>query len=101
MTFYVENETDRELPFATEELAQVVIHKVLEMEACPFETEVNILLTDNDGIRRYNSEFRGIEKETDVLSFPNIDYLNPSDFSIPHLKQQLSWWNMLVSPIGL
>ncbi|MEA5002396.1 MAG: rRNA maturation RNase YbeY [Christensenella sp.] len=31
---------------------------------------VNILLTDNEGIRDLNSEFRDIDKETDVLSFP-------------------------------
>lgn len=31
---------------------------------------VNILLTDSEGIRELNREFRGIDKETDVLSFP-------------------------------
>ena len=81
MTFYVENETESTLPFDTEQLAKLVIEKVLDTEACPFETEVSILLTDNEGIKRYNTEFRGIEKETDVLSFPNLDYDSPSDFS--------------------
>ena len=81
MTFYVENETESTLPFDTEQLAKLVIEKVLDTEACPFETEVSILLTDNEGIKRYNKEFRGIEKETDVLSFPNLDYDSPSDFS--------------------
>ena len=81
MTFYVENETESTLPFDTEQLAKLVIEKVLDTEACPFETEVSILLTDNEGIKRYNTEFRGIEKETDVLPFPNLDYDSPSDFS--------------------
>lgn len=81
MTFYVENETESTLPFDTEQLAKLVIEKVLDIEACPFETEVSILLTDNEGIKRYNKEFRGIEKDTDVLSFPNLDYDSPSDFS--------------------
>ena len=81
MTFYVENETESTLPFDTEQLAKLVIEKVLDTEACPFETEVSILLTDNEGIKRYNKEFRGIEKDTDVLSFPNLDYDSPSDFS--------------------
>jgi probable rRNA maturation factor len=33
----------------------------------------SVLLTDNAGIRKLNSKFRGIDKETDVLSFPAID----------------------------
>ena len=81
MTFYVENESNETLPFDMEEMAGVVIEKVLEIEGCPFETEINILITDNEGIKKYNSEFRGIDQETDVLSFPNIDYDEPSDFS--------------------
>ncbi|WP_204213238.1 rRNA maturation RNase YbeY [Christensenella timonensis] len=31
---------------------------------------LNIMLTDGEGIRELNREFRGIDKETDVLSFP-------------------------------
>lgn len=33
----------------------------------------SVLLTDNSGIRKLNSKFRGIDKETDVLSFPAVD----------------------------
>ena len=40
-----------------------------------------MLMLETKGIKRYNTEFRGIEKETDVLSFPNLDYVSPSDFS--------------------
>ena len=32
--------------------------------------EINILITDNDAIRRINSEFRNVDRPTDVLSFP-------------------------------
>lgn len=31
---------------------------------------VSVMLTDDDGIRRVNREFRGIDRATDVLSFP-------------------------------
>jgi len=81
MTFYVENESGKELPFSTDELISDVIKKVLEKEKCPYEMEVNILITDNAGIREYNKQFREIDSETDVLSFPNVDYDSPADFS--------------------
>ncbi len=81
MTFCVESETKRELPFDAEELAGKVIGETLEYEKCPYEVTVNVLLTDNEGICTLNSQFRGIDRPTDVLSFPNVDYDTPSDFT--------------------
>ncbi len=81
MTFYVESETDRELPFDAEEVAGRVIAEALETEKCPYEVSVNVLLTDNEGIHVLNREHRGIDCPTDVLSFPNVDYDVPADFS--------------------
>ena len=31
---------------------------------------VNVLISDDEGIREYNRDYRGIDKATDVLSFP-------------------------------
>lgn len=81
MTFYIENETNVEFDFPLQEIADKVILRVLDTEGCPYETQVNILLTDNKGIKEYNLNYRGIDRETDVLSFPNIDYESPSNFS--------------------
>ncbi len=54
---------------------------VTEMEHCPYETTVSLLLTDNAGIRIYNRQYREIDRETDVLSFPNIAFEKAGDFS--------------------
>lgn len=81
MTSYVENETEIELPFDMQEILDKIMDVVMEMEECPYETSVNLLLTDNEGIREYNREYRNIDKETDVLSFPNIDFEKEGDFS--------------------
>ncbi len=84
MNFYIENETDHEFEFDVKEIAEKVCLKVLENEKCPFDNiSVNILITDNEGIRQYNKDFRGIDKETDVLSFPNLDFANPGEYVIP------------------
>lgn len=81
MTFYVENETDQKLPFSAEEILSDVMEDVLNAEGCPYEASVNLLLTDGTGIRKYNREFRDTDAETDVLSFPNLDFGKPGDFS--------------------
>lgn len=82
MTFYVENETEGDFPFPIEETAERVIRAALSVEQCPYEAEVNLLITDSEGIREYNENYRGIPRETDVLSFPFVDYESPGDFSI-------------------
>lgn len=81
MTSYVENETEVVFGFDVQKIADNVIEKALETEGCPYEVQINVLLTDNAGIRTYNAQFRGIDKETDVLSFPNVEYETAGDFS--------------------
>ena len=62
-------------------LARKVIEAALDYEGCPYEAEVSLLLTDNAGIRKINREHRNIDRATDVLSFPMLEYDSPSDFS--------------------
>ncbi|MBO5167070.1 MAG: rRNA maturation RNase YbeY [Lachnospiraceae bacterium] len=81
MTSYVENETEVSFSFDVKEVADSVIETILEQEGCPYEVQINLLLTDNEGIRTYNAQFREIDRATDVLSFPNVDYEEPADFS--------------------
>lgn len=81
MTFYVENETEKTLPFPAKKILSDVMGAVLDAEDCPYEVSVNLLLTDGAGIREYNNNFRKTDAETDVLSFPNLDFERPGDFS--------------------
>lgn len=81
MTSYVENETEAAFAFDIKAVADKVMAAVLCAEKCPYEAQINLLLTDNAGIRAYNAQFRQIDRETDVLSFPNVDYEKPADFS--------------------
>ena len=82
MTFYVENETEEKFPFSVEDTAKAVSEAVLEEENCPYEVQINLVITDNEGIRELNRECRGIDKETDVLSFPNVDFHKEGVFEI-------------------
>lgn len=81
MTFYVENENRYEFSFSIDALFEQVATAVLDTEHCPYEASVNLVITDNQGIREFNRQYREIDRETDVLSFPGVDYDAPSDFS--------------------
>lgn len=72
MTIQIDYETERELGIDYEALVKKVAEHVLDMEECPYEAQVNLVLTDNEEIKRVNTEFRNIERATDVLSFPMI-----------------------------
>ena len=81
MTILMESETEVDFDFDYEKVAKDVVNTALDYMKFPFETEVSITLTDNDGIQVINKEFRDIDAPTDVLSFPMIEYEKPGDFS--------------------
>lgn len=80
MTLIYEEEGTLSLPFNCKELAEEVINAALDYVGCPYEAEVNLLLTMNEEIREMNANFRDIDRATDVLSFPMVDYEIPGEF---------------------
>lgn len=82
MTILLENEKDFELGIEYEQIAHKVVSAVLDYVSCPYECQVNILLTDNEAIRAVNKRMRHIDSVTDVLSFPMIPFEQEADFSI-------------------
>ncbi|SHJ98253.1 probable rRNA maturation factor [Anaerocolumna jejuensis DSM 15929] len=85
MTLNFEYETDIKLDLDYEALIEKVVEEALDAEGCPYEIELNIILTDNKEIQAINKEYREVDAPTDVLSFPLVDYSSPSDFS--HLEE--------------
>ncbi|HOE56600.1 MAG TPA: rRNA maturation RNase YbeY [Bacillota bacterium] len=62
---------------ALEALVEQVIKKVLDYEGCEEEYEVSISFVDDEEMRSLNMKYRGIDKETDVLSFPMAEFFEP------------------------
>lgn len=81
MTVTVEYETEEKLDLPFEEIIGNVVEEALDYVECPYDAEVNVLLTDNEGIRQINLDMRQIDSPTDVLSFPMCDFETPGDFS--------------------
>ena len=80
MTILMDQDVESDLPVQLNEDIERVIQQTLSLEHCPYECEVNITFTDNDGIRMINREFRELDVPTDVLSFPMVDYKEPADY---------------------
>ena len=78
MTINIEYEAEKKLELPYETIIEEVVAASLDYEKCPYEAEVNVVLTGNEEIRRINREFRQIDNATDVLSFPCLLYTSPS-----------------------
>ena len=80
MTCDISYEADMPLSIPYEEIIRRVVEAALDQEGCPYEAEVSVTLTSGEEVRRLNREFRGIDRTTDVLSFPMAEYTCPADF---------------------
>ena len=87
MTLYFDEEGEASLPLSCEELAVKIVKTVLDDAGCPYEAQVNLLLTEDSEIHRMNVEFRNINRPTDVLSFPMIEYERPGAFDFLDSKE--------------
>ena len=70
---YQRLEAEVEVPEGTEDLLRRVISAALAAEGVDLPCEINVLLTDDEGIHQVNREMRQVDRPTDVLSFPMFD----------------------------
>lgn len=66
----------------TRTVIEKVSEEALRQEGCPWEVMFDVLITGDEEIKALNSANRGIDRATDVLSFPMIAYEEPGDFSV-------------------
>lgn len=59
---------------ALRDLVRAAAKASLEYMEFDTKAEISVMFTDNAEIRRLNREYRGIDRATDVLSFPLIEY---------------------------
>lgn len=64
------------------------VKAALKAEGVDEPCAVSALLTDNEGIREINREYRGIDSATDVLSFP-MNQLVPGEFDAAECERDL------------
>jgi probable rRNA maturation factor len=65
-----------------------VIEFALKEEEVNIKCEVSLVFVDNDEIKEINNSTRGIDKETDVLSFPMLEYENKKVFKEMYINYE-------------
>lgn len=78
--FILDNEQDKiDITESQLEELKAVCNAVMEEEECNFDAEISFTFTDNEGIREINREYRDIDRPTDVLSFPMLEFGDGAD----------------------
>ncbi|WP_024834743.1 rRNA maturation RNase YbeY [Ruminiclostridium josui] len=71
----IENEQDKViLDKKIERLIEKTIELCMKSEKLEKDYEISVLIVDDEEIRDINKEHRNIDKSTDVLSFPMVDF---------------------------
>ena len=80
LRIYFENEQEKlPLTYKMKMLIREALEATLDFEDFRNVCEVSVTFTDNEGIHELNKKFRGVDKPTDVLSFPLLDYEGESE----------------------
>lgn len=92
MSVFFENELNIPIPDHYQEIVSDIVAASLDYLSCPYECEINVIFTDDEGIQAINREYRQIDAPTDVLSFPMIEYETPGEFLFCE-KSPLDYFN--------
>ena len=70
------------------DLVEKVLDYAGEYMKLPADTEMSVTFVNNDEIQRYNREYRGLDKPTDVISFAiDVGWRDGRGFGEEH------WWH--------
>lgn len=74
MIYFDDSQNKIKVTYALELLLRRAIEATLGYERVNGGCEVSLTFTDDEGIRELNKRYRNIDRATDVLSFPQIDF---------------------------
>lgn len=80
MTINIDFDAEKKLDLDFEGIIRDIAEAAILYEGCPYACEISVMITDNDGIHALNRDTRGIDRPTDVLSYPMQEWDSPADF---------------------
>lgn len=89
LKIYFENIQDKEkISYKLKMLIRRAVGSTLKYENVCEDKEVSVTFCDDEKIRELNNKFRGIDKATDVLSFPLFEE-GESGYFVPEIDSML------------
>ena len=76
-------------------LIRKAVNLALDAEGVDAPCLISVMLTDDEGIRAVNKEFRGVDRATDVLSFP-FNELTPGSFDAEKCEKDMDTGALLL-----
>lgn len=77
--YFENNQEKHSIHYKLKMLIRHTILETLDYEGMENDAEVSVTFVDDEGIRELNKKFRNMDKPTDVLSFPLLDYEGESE----------------------
>ena len=77
--YFENNQEKHSIHYDLKMLIRHTILETLDYEGMENDAEVSVTFVDDSGIQELNKKFRNMDKPTDVLSFPLLDYEGESE----------------------
>ncbi|AFK87050.1 MULTISPECIES: rRNA maturation RNase YbeY [Thermoanaerobacterium] len=74
MNILIDNRQDKVDAKGLDKIVEDVVRTALEVEGVVDDVEVSVSFVDNEEIHKLNKYYRNVDRETDVLSFPLVEF---------------------------
>lgn len=92
---FLDNRQDKiEVTKQLEKIVTSSIECALKEEKVNLSCEISVVFVDNENIKNINRENRNIDKITDILSFPMLDYPEHQVFKEVYLEHKFAEYDM-------
>lgn len=79
MIYFNNDQNKLSITYKLKMLVRRAVDATLSFEGYENDCEVSVTFTDNEHIHLLNEQYRGVDRPTDVLSFPLIDFSGDGD----------------------
>ena len=90
MNIIINNMSPPNLHISYEKIITDCILAVVEYEKCPFNLEISVILWNKYEVHGINLRYRNINKTTDVLSFPMLEFTKPATFTKKNISTNIN-----------